>query len=274
MTSNAEQGQQPARAGGRLAGDVAIVTGGANGIGRAIAHRFAVEGAAVMIVDRDEAGGDATLAAIRQDGGNARLAICDVADEHAVMDVVTRAADELGPVTVLVNDAGIMPGGTALTTSLATWRRVLDVNLTSIFLFARAVIPQMEPAGGGSIINISSVQGLRGHPQRIAYATSKHGVIGITRALAADHAAAKIRVNAICPGTIDTPMLHRELVKAPEDQRAALLDEYRALHPLGEIGRPEDVAAAALFLASAEAAFITGTALPVDGGYTSLIVHQ
>lgn len=259
---------------GRLAGEVAIVTGATHGIGRAIAHRFAREGAAVMLVGRDEASGREALAAIHRDGGTADLAIGDVADEATVAEITRRTANQHGAVTLLVNDAGIMPEGTATTTSLETWHRVMEVNLTSMFLFARAVVPAMEAAGRGCIINISSVQGLRGHPQRLAYATSKHGIIGITRALAADHAKSGIRANALCPGTIDTPMLRRELEKVPEAERAALMEEYRALHPMGKIGQPEDVAGAALFLASADAAFITGVALPVDGGYTSLIVHQ
>ena len=272
MTSTREQ-KRETTGGERLAGEVAIVTGAAHGIGRAIAHRFAAEGAAVMLVDRDEEGGQASCTAIQEGGGSAAWVVCAVAEDDAVADAVRRTAERYGPVTVLVNNAGIMPEGTVETTSLETWHRVLETNLTSMFLFARAVVPQMVAAGGGSIVNIASVQGLRGHPQRIAYVTSKHGVIGITRALAADHAAAKVRVNAICPGTIDTPMLHRELAKVPVEERDALLAEYRELHPLREIGRPEDVAAAALFLASDEAAFITGAALPVDGGYTSLIVH-
>jgi NAD(P)-dependent dehydrogenase (short-subunit alcohol dehydrogenase family) len=199
----------------------------------------------------------------------------DVADPDAVRNVVARTVDRFGTIDILVNNAGVMPEGTALTTSEETWRRVLDVNLSAIFRFAREVIPVMQGTGrGGSIVNVASVQGLRGHPNRLAYASSKHGVIGITRALAADHAADRIRVNALCPGTIDTPMLHRELDKVPADQREATLESYRALHPIGMIGEPLDVAYAALFLASDESRFITGIDLAIDGGYTTLIVHE
>lgn len=264
-----------ADSGSRLAGKTAIVTGAGHGIGLGIASLFAAHGANVMLTSLDEAALDDATRSIVAEGGSAGFVAADVADTAAVDEVVRRTVDRFGTVDILVNNAGIMPAGTALTTSEATWRRVLDVNLTAIYLFARAVIPVMkEGGGGGSIVNVASVQGLRGHPNRLAYATSKHGVIGITRALAADHAADRIRVNALCPGTIDTPMLHRELEKVPADQRDATLDGYRRLHPLGIIGKPRDVAYAALFLASDEARFITGADLAVDGGYTSLIVHE
>ncbi len=264
-----------ADSGARLAGTTAIVTGAGHGIGLGIASLFAAQGANVMLVSLNEAALDEATKVIVAKGGAAGFVTADVADAAAVDEVVRRTVDRFVTVDILVNNAGIMPAGTALTTSEATWRRVLDVNLTSIYLFARAVIPVMKEGGrSGSIINVASVQGLRGHPNRLAYATSKHGVIGITRALAADHAADRIRVNALCPGTIDTPMLHRELEKVPADQRDATLEGYRRLHPLGMIGEPRDVAYAALFLASDEARFITGADLAIDGGYTALIVHE
>lgn len=260
---------------GRLRGKTAIVTGAAHGIGRATAILFAREGARVLALDIDEDGGRETSRLLDETGSQSLFVNVDVSDAAGIERVVARASKELGPVTILVNCAGIMPEGTVLTTSETVWNHVLDVNLTSMFLLSRAVIWRLVDAGAhGSIVNIASVQGLRGHPQRIAYATSKHGVIGLTRALAADHAASGIRVNAICPGTIDTPMLQRELDKVPAETREATLQGYRELHPIGQIGRPDDVAYAALFLASDESPFITGIALPVDGGYTSLIVHQ
>ncbi len=263
-----------AHTGSRIAGKTAIVTGAGHGIGLGIADLFAAHGANVVLVSlNEEALGEATRA-INERGGSAEYVVADVADAEAVRRVVRRTLDRFGTIDILVNNAGIMPEGTALTTTDDTWQRVLDVNLSSIFLFAREVIPVMQRSGGGSIVNVASVQGLRGHPNRLAYATSKHGVIGVTRALAADHAGDRIRVNALCPGTIDTPMLHRELEKVPADQREATLEGYRLLHPIGAIGTPLDVAYAALFLASDESAFITGTDLAIDGGYTSLIVHQ
>jgi len=259
----------------RLAGKTAIVTGAGHGIGLGIATLFAAQGANVALTSLNEAALDEATRSIGADGGSAMYVAADVADAGAIDEVVRQTVGRFGTVDILVNNAGIMPAGTALTTSEETWRKVLEVNLTAIYRFARAVVPIMRMSGrGGSVVNVASVQGLRGHPNRLAYATSKHGVIGITRALAADHAADRIRVNALCPGTIDTPMLHRELEKAPADQRDATLESYRRLHPLGMIGEPRDVAYAALFLASDEARFVTGTDLAVDGGYTALIVHE
>ncbi|MBA2248092.1 MAG: SDR family oxidoreductase [Chloroflexia bacterium] len=267
--------KRTAESGTRLAGKTAIVTGAGHGIGLGIASLFAAHGANVVLVSLNETALDEATRSIVAGGGSADFVAADVAEAAAVANVVRRTVEHFGTIDILVNNAGIMPAGTALTTSEETWRRVLDVNLTSIYLFARAVVPVMKNGGrGGSIVNIASVQGLRGHPNRLAYATSKHGVIGVTRALAADHATDRIRVNALCPGTIDTPMLHRELEKVAASERDATLESYRRLHPLGMIGEPRDVAWAALFLASEEARFITGADLPVDGGYTSLIVHE
>jgi len=260
---------------GRLGGKTAVVTGAGNGIGRAVAVLFAREGARVLALDIDEEGARQTIRLLVETGGQVQFEMLDVTDSDAVDRVIERAAARFGPATVLVNCAGIMPEGTVLTTTDEMWNQVLAVNLTSMFMLSRAIIRRLVADGfPGSIVNVSSVQGLRGHPQRVAYVTSKHGVIGLTRALAADHAANKIRVNAICPGTIDTPMLQRELDKVPLEEREKTLQGYRDLHPIGEIGQPEDVAYAALYLASDESSFVTGAVLPIDGGYTGLIVHQ
>lgn len=260
---------------GRLGGKIAVVTGAGNGIGRAVTVLFAGEGARVLALDIDEEGGRHTDRLLGEMDGQVHFETLDVTHADAVDQVIEQASSRFGPVTILINCAGIMPEGTVLTTTDDVWNHVLDVNLTSMFLLSRAIIRRLVADGlPGSIVNISSVQGLRGHPQRVAYATSKHGVIGLTRALAADHAANKIRVNAICPGTIDTPMLQRELDKVPPEKREKTLQGYRDLHPIGEVGQPEDIAYAALYLASDESSFVTGAVLPVDGGYTSLIVHQ
>ncbi len=260
---------------GRLAGKTAIVTGAGHGIGLGIANLFADHGASVMLTSLNETALAEAVAAIRERGGEAEFTAADAGDPAAIRQVVDGTVARYGTIDILVNNAGIMPAGTALTTSPETWQRVLDVNLSSIYHFARFVIPIMQQSGrGGSIVNVASVQGLRGHPNRAAYVSSKHGIIGLTRALAADHAADRIRVNAINPGTIDTPMLHRELDKVDPSERAATLESYRVLHPLGFIGEPVDVAYAALYLASDEARFITGADLAVDGGYTSLMVHE
>jgi len=259
-------------AAGRLSGKRAIVTGGAHGIGRATAIEFARQSSKVAIFDTDEAGCASVAEEIHGLGGTCLPHVIDISVPDEVDRTVSAVARAFGAIDVLFNNAGIMPEGTALTTDVATWQRVIDVNLTAMYLLARAVLPHI-PATGGSIINTASVQALLGHPNRLAYVTSKHGVVGLTRALAADHASAKIRVNAICPGTIDTPMLHRELEKVPVNEREALLQSYRELHPIGDIGQPQDVAHAVVFLASDESRFITGAVLAIDGGYTSLIGH-
>jgi NAD(P)-dependent dehydrogenase (short-subunit alcohol dehydrogenase family) len=257
---------------GRLAGKRAIITGGGHGIGRATAIEFVRQGSKVAIIDADEVGCTSVAREIDHLGGSCLSHVVDVSNPDEVDRTVTTVAREFDAIDILFNNAGIMPEGTALTTDIVTWQRVIDVNLTAMYLTARAVLPHF-PATGGSIINTASVQALLGHPNRLAYVTSKHGVVGLTRALAADHAPAKIRVNAICPGTIDTPMLHRELEKVPAGERDTLLQSYRDLHPIGDIGQAEDVAHAVVFLASDESRFITGAVLAIDGGYTSLITH-
>ena len=257
--------------GSRLAGKVAVVTGGAYGIGRASVLIFAREGARVVVVDNAADGGHEVERRVRAAGGEAFFVPADVGRPADAERALAEAVARYGGVDILFNNAGIMPEGTALTHSDADWDRAMDVNVRSIFLLSRAAIPSMIARGGGSIVNTASVQGLRGHQDRIAYVTSKHGVIGVTRALAADFARQRIRANAICPGTIDTPMLHRVLDATPD--REAALKEFADLHPVGFIGEPEDVAYAALYLACDESRFVTGAVLPVDGGYTSLITH-
>lgn len=262
----------PASDGSRLAGKIAVVTGGAYGIGRASVELFAREGANVAIVDLAEDGGRAVERVVRDAGGEAFFVQADVGRREDAEQAIEAAIGRYGGVDVLFNNAGIMPEGTALTHSDADWDRTMDTNLKAIFFLARAAVPSMIERAGGSIINTASVQGLRGHQNRLAYISSKHGVIGITCALAADFARQGIRANAICPGTIDTPMLHRVLDTMPNREEA--LKGFAELHPVGFIGTPDDVAYAALYLASDESRFVTGIALPVDGGYTSLITHE
>ena len=257
--------------GSRLAGKVAVVTGGAYGIGRASVLLFAREEARVVVVDNALEGGHEVEQRVRAAGGEAFFVSADVGRPADAERAIAEAVARYGGVDILFNNAGIMPAGNALTQSDADWDRTMDVNVRSIFLLSRAAIPSMIARGGGSIVNTASVQGLRGHQDRIAYVTSKHGVIGVTRALAADFARQGIRVNAICPGTIDTPMLHRVLDATPD--REAARKEFSELHPMGFIGEPEDVAYAALYLACDESRFVTGAVLPIDGGYSSLITH-
>ncbi len=249
---------------------VAIVTGGASGIGRATARLFAQEGARVAVLDRNEAGGQQTIEEIRANGGVAIFRLADVSIAHEVEAAVKRAAEEFGRLDVIFNGAGLSgrqwgDGPTADCTEEA-WDRVLAINLKSVFLGCKYAIPEMLKGGGGAIVNVSSVVGLVGGDADFAthaYAASKGGIISLTRSIAAYYAPQKIRANVICPGLIATPMSRR--AQSSEAIRARLSD----LQPLtGDFGQPLDVAQAALYFASDQAKFVTGAVLTVDGGWT------
>jgi NAD(P)-dependent dehydrogenase (short-subunit alcohol dehydrogenase family) len=248
----------------------AIVTGGASGIGRATALLFAQEGARVAIFDLDETGGQQTVEAIQANGGSAIFARTDVSLAHEVETAVRCTVEEFGRLDVIFNGAGLSgrkwgDGPTADCTEEA-WDRVLAINLKSVFLGCKYAIHEMLKAGGGAIVNLSSVLGLVGGDEDFAthaYAASKGGIISLTRSIAAYYAPQKIRANVICPGLIATPMSQR--AQANEAIRARLSE----LQPLtGDFGQPIDVAQAALYLASDQAKFVTGTVLTVDGGWT------
>jgi NAD(P)-dependent dehydrogenase (short-subunit alcohol dehydrogenase family) len=250
---------------GRLEGKVALVTGAASGIGAACALRFAEEGAAVAGLDLAEPdGGDWAEAATRAPA--ARFQVADVRDEPAVAAAVAAVRDGLGRIDVLVNSAGVAGGGRVHLMEVADWERVLDVNLKGTFLVSRHVVPVMLEQGSGSIIHLASVEGLEGFEGGSAYNASKGAVVLLTRNMAIDYGRQGIRVNALCPGFIETPLLDG-LLGSPE--LAPLADAIREAHQLGRLGRPREIANAALFLASDEASFVTGVALPVDGGYTA-----
>jgi NAD(P)-dependent dehydrogenase (short-subunit alcohol dehydrogenase family) len=252
----------------RLSGKVAIVTGAATGIGRATAELFAREGAAVVMADvNDEEGLDAERQ-IAADGGDAVFVHTDVANDSDVEGMVATAAERYGRLDILVNNAGILLTGAVVDTAPADWQRVLDVNLGSVFRTCRLAIPLMlENEGGGSIVNTSSIQALTGFQYSCAYAASKGGIVSLTRQVSRDYAASRVRVNCICPGIILTT-IYGSALETPEDRRA-LLDTWDGYHPIGHFGLPEDVAYAALYLASDESSFVTGTTLTVDGGLTS-----
>ncbi|MDO8211081.1 SDR family NAD(P)-dependent oxidoreductase [Conexibacter sp. CPCC 206217] len=259
---------------GDLSGRVAFVTGGARGIGAASARKLARAGAAVLVADLDGDGAAQTARAIEWDGGRADAVALDVADSAAVAAAMDRAIERFGPLDVVFNNAGIVHWGTAPETSDAQWRRILDVNLTGVFNGCRAAIERMRERGG-SIVNTGSTASLQGHPGFAAYAATKGGVLLLTKSLALDCAELGIRVNAICPGAIETPM-QSAIVEAvhghaPRDERelAAMLAPQAAQQPLGRLGTAAEVAEVVLFLAGDAARFVTGAAFAVDGGATA-----
>ncbi len=250
----------------RLAGKVVIITGAATGIGRAAAELFADEGARLVVADYAEEAGRATVAAIEAGGGEAAFVAADVSDEPQVAAMVEFAVSTYGGLDVLYNNAGIFPAddGGATETSVSTWDRVMDVNLKGVWLGCKHGIPAMIATGGGSIVNVASfVAHMGAATPQIAYTASKGGVLSLTREVAVEHARSGIRANALCPGPVETPLL-AELMSDP-DRRAR-----RLVHiPMGRLGRAEELAKAALFLASDDSSFMTGASLLVDGGITA-----
>jgi len=250
---------------GRLDGKVALVTGAASGIGAACALRFAEEGAAVAGFDLNEAeGGDWVEAAKLAPG--AVFSRGDVRDEAALGQAVASTRDALGRIDVLVSSAGVGGGGPVHLIDPTEWDRVVDINLKGSFLAARQVLPVMLEQGSGSVVNIASVEGIEGFEGGSAYNASKGAVILLTRNMAMDYARKGIRVNCVCPGFIDTPLL-RSIVGMPGLEEVQ--DRIREAHQLGRFGEPVEIANAVLFLASDEASFVTGHSLVVDGGYTA-----
>lgn len=248
----------------RLASKVALITGAASGIGRATALLFAREGASVVIADLDEQAGRSATKEIVDQGGHAIFEVADVTSTAGCERVVQRAVREFGAIHVLFNNAGIIRRASLLELSEEDWDRVMAVNVKSIFLLSRLVIPIMAGAGGGSIINMSSGWGLAGGPRAVAYCASKGAVVLLTKAMAIDHGPQHIRVNCICPGDTDTNMLRHEAQQLGEPADRFLAGSAR--RPLGRVGQPEEIAQAALYLASDASSFVTGTALVVDGG--------
>ena len=249
--------------GGLLANKVAITTGGASGIGRASALLFGREGAAVLIADLDERGGREVAREISSRGGRAVFELADVTADADCRRVAERALREFGGVHVLFNNAGIIRRATVTELSEEDWDRVMAVNVKSMFLLSRHVIPLMAKSGG-SIINMASGWGLTGGARAAVYCASKGAVVLLTKAMAVDHGAQKIRVNCICPGDTDTAMLRDEAQQLGEPNDRFLAEAAR--RPLGRVGKPEEIAQAALYLASDASSFVTGTALVVDGG--------
>jgi NAD(P)-dependent dehydrogenase (short-subunit alcohol dehydrogenase family) len=247
----------------RMGDKVALVTGAGSGIGRATALRLAAEGAQVACADLAGERARDTAKAIEAAGGQALALTVDVTDAPGCARMVEEALARFGRLTTLVNSAGVRPVRLDKAPDPGEWVRVLSVNLTGTYLAARAALPALARSGHGAIVNLASIYGLVGGSLSPSYAASKGGVVNLTRQFALQWAPA-VRVNCVCPGVIETPMT-RALLDDPT-WREAILGRY----PLGRVGQPEEVAAAILYLASDEAAFVTGIMLPVDGGYTAV----
>jgi NAD(P)-dependent dehydrogenase (short-subunit alcohol dehydrogenase family) len=247
-----------------LAGKAALITGGASGIGRATALLFASAGAAVSVVDLDENGGQAVVQTIVGGGGQAVFVRCDVTVAADCRRAVEQTAAEFCGLDILFNNAGVIRRATVLETTEQEWDQVMALNVKSVFLLSKYAIPVMAEAGSGVIINTASGWGVVGGRRAVSYCASKGAVVLMTKAMALDHGEQNIRVNCICPGDIDTAMLRTEArqLGVPWDQFLA----RAADRPLRRIGRPEEIAQAALYLASDASSFVTGTALVVDGG--------
>lgn len=244
----------------RLTGKVAIVTGGGSGIGRAIAVAFAREGAKVVIAGRNPERLDA---AAKEIGPACLPRATNVSNREDIKKLVSTTLEKFGAIHILVNSAGVLLAGAGEAVTEEDWDQTFNINVRGLWLLSREVLPHLRAAGGGSIINIGSVLSLVAARNRVAYSASKGAVLAMTRAMALDHAPEKIRVNCICPGIVETEMVARfNMDESARRQRIAM-------HPAGRFGQPEDIAQAAVFLASDESGWITGAAFPVDGGYTA-----
>lgn len=252
---------------GALADKVVIVTGGGSGIGKSAALLLAREGARVMIADIDEQAGNETAALIRSEGGDAGFIRTDVSREPDVAAMVAHTVDTFGRLDCAFNNAGILEEGSPDVTgySLDAWNRVIGINLTGVWLCMKYEIPQMLKHGKGAIVNNASVASLVGLPGATALVASKHGVVGLTKNAALEYAGRGIRVNAVCPSFIKTPILEPYFEAHPEEEREMIRKE-----PIGRMGAPQEVAEAAVWLLSDAASFVTGHSLVVDGGYTAM----
>jgi len=249
----------------RLSGKTAIITGAGTGIGRAIAIAFAREGANVALVGRRLSHLESVAAEI---GDRALAVSANVSDHNSIGRVAEETVSRFGQINVLVNNAGILHVGTAEQITESQWDETFNTNVRGVWLLSKAVLPYLRTAGGGSIINVASVLGINGARNRASYAPSKGAVILLTKCMAIDHGHENIRVNAICPSFIETDLTAKVISTAPDPH--AVRTERTAVHPIGRLGRPQDIAGMALYLASDESSWVTGAAMPVDGGYLAI----
>ena len=250
----------------RLAGKVALITGGGTGIGRSIALAFAREGAKVAVVGRRAEKLEAVVAEIQSAGGEALAVPCDVSRAADVTDAIARVVAKYGKLDVLVNNAGVLSVSTIEEIAEDEWDRLIDANLKGPFLMCRAALPEFRKVGGGAIVNVSSVLGLVAMKKRAAYCASKGGLTLLTKAIAIDHGHENIRANCICPSIVETDLVS-ELFSTPDGEKVKR--DRLATIPLGRFGKPADIAELAVFLASDESSWLTGAAIPVDGGLTA-----
>jgi NAD(P)-dependent dehydrogenase (short-subunit alcohol dehydrogenase family) len=251
----------------RLAGKSAILTGAASGIGAETARLFATEGAKVSILDIDDNAAEQLAREIRDGGGDAAAWFCDVANSGQVNAAIDDSVTRFGPINVLFNNAGIALRAPVGDQDEASWDRVIDTNVKGAYLCSRAALPNFH-SQGGSIIHTSSVTGITGVRGRAAYSTAKAALVGLARNMALDYAHRNIRVNCVCPGFVRTPFIAGILADEERTRRLT------ALHPLGRLGEPRDIASAVLFLASDESSWITGHAMVVDGGFSAGVVSE
>ncbi|MDF1819642.1 MAG: glucose 1-dehydrogenase [Immundisolibacteraceae bacterium] len=246
-------------------GKVALVTGGGSGIGRATALQFGSLGAKVVTADINEASAQATAKAIVDAGGEATATLVDVADGKSVEAMVAFAVATYGQLDCAFNNAGIEgEGGSVVDCTEENWARTIAIDLTGVWLSMKHEIPAMLASGGGTIVNTASVAGLSGTPGLPAYGAAKHGVVGLTKGAAKEYAARGIRVNAVCPGVIETPMVDRLAAERAETREA-----FNQMHPIGRTGQPEEIAEAVIWLCSPASSFVTGHAMAIDGGLLS-----